>query len=207
MVWIPPQIWPNRTAFILGGGPSINNVDFSLLKDQRCIAVNNAGFLWPGIDVLYFGDFKWGARYKEQVKRTFGGLVITSCHRKLYDASGWAKKINRLRPSGIEDTPGYISWNGNSGLSAINLAYHFGAKRIVLVGFDMRPVNGEKNFHREYVGWENTPKDIHQKYLKHIPAIAADAQKLGLEILNATPGSAITQFKQTTIEEILCIGD
>ena len=41
--------------------------------------------------------------------------------------------------------------NGNSGAGAINLAYHFGARRILLVGMDMKPgPNGEKHWHPDH---------------------------------------------------------
>ena len=79
----------------------------------------------------------------------------------------------------------------------------FGCSKVVLLGFDMRVVDGKKNFHDEYIGWENTPHNIHEKYLQCIPYIARDAEKIGLEIYNATPDSAITQFGYTALEDIL----
>jgi len=206
MGWIAPKIWPGRTAYILGGGPSLNDVDLDLLKGKKIIGVNNSTFLLPEINVCYFGDYKWVERYRERLER-FGGLILTSCYEKWFKRDSWlaghVKKLTRGKPKGIETEPGIIAWNKCSGLSAINLAYHFGCSKVVLLGFDMRVVGDKKNFHDEYIGWENTPHDIYEKYLQCIPYIARDAEKIGLEIYNATPDSAITEFGYTALEDIL----
>jgi hypothetical protein len=52
----PPKIWKGRVAFILGGGPSLNDVDFALIKEERVIGVNNAYKLGAWVDVCYSGD-------------------------------------------------------------------------------------------------------------------------------------------------------
>jgi len=52
----PPQIWKDGIAFILGGGPSLNDVDFDLIKNRRIIGVNNAYQLGDWVDVCWFGD-------------------------------------------------------------------------------------------------------------------------------------------------------
>lgn len=105
-----------------------------------------------------------------------------------------------LKGKGITEDRNKVCWNGNSGGSAINIAYHLGAKKIVLVGFDMRRVNGEKNFHNDHKEQQHNP---FRRHLKGFPIIAKDAKRLGLEIINATPGSAIDSFPITTLENVL----
>jgi hypothetical protein len=61
-------------------------------------------------------------------------------------------------------------------------------KRIVLLGFDMRKVDGKNNWH-DYHDEMTTEYD---KHLLPMQQVAVEAKELGLEIINATPGSAIT---------------
>jgi len=117
--------------------------------------------------------------------------------------------MGRLKPEGIETTPGFVSWNGNSGLSAISLAYHFGVRKIVLIGFDMKVRNGETNFHRDHekMGLNHKRKDLESaqkdyvRFLRRTKAIAADAKRLKMEIVNATPDSAIEVFPFVDLKE------
>ena len=55
-MWKPPKIWKGGTAYIIGGGPSVNDADLSLIHDRRVIGVNNAYSLGGWVDVCWFGD-------------------------------------------------------------------------------------------------------------------------------------------------------
>jgi hypothetical protein len=76
--------------------------------------------------------------------------------------------------------------------------HRWGAKHIILLGFDMRRVDGQKNWHDDHIEKRHNP---FHRHLRSFPAIARDARNLGIEILNATPGSAIREFPFTTVEE------
>lgn len=117
----------------------------------------------------------------------------------------------RGKPEGIETKPGHISWNRCSGISAINVAWHLGAARAVLVGFDMRRVDKDDNWHDEHKKMnpnsykkrdDDKAGQIYNRFMKCLPAVAKDAEGLGFEILNATPGSAIKQFKFVNLEDV-----
>lgn len=192
-LWSPPRIWEGRTVFILGGGPSLTMSPLHLLKNERVIAVNDAFLRQEAApDVAYFGDCKWWDWNKTEFKK-FSGLKITTCQR-LYHIK-IIKTFKRGKPLGIETTRGYIAWNNCSGLSAINIAYHFGAKKIVLVGFDMGPMNKDD---KEVFHWHNRHKAppvagaYNSRYLPTIPAIMSDAKNLGIEIVNASAHTYIS---------------
>jgi len=102
--------------------------------------------------------------------------------------------------SGICEKPDEVAWNRNSGASAINLAYHLGAKRVVLLGYDMRRVDGEPNWHKDHPAKDKNPYEL---YLRHFKTIARDADRLGLEVINCTPNSALTCFPIVPLEEYL----
>jgi hypothetical protein len=128
--------------------------------------------------------------------------------------SGWPgiKAVLRGKPEGIEKKPYAVAWNRCSGTSAINLAYHFGAARIVLLGFDMRRIEREDNWHDEHKRMHpNTTRKrtddraqrMYARYMACMGAVARDAKDMGLEIINATPGSAITDFEFARLEDIV----
>ena len=196
-----PKIWAGATVYIIGGGPSLNDCDLTLIHDKRVIGVNQAFRLGSWVDVLYFGDCSF---YKDNIKdiRAFAGLKISSCGR--IPVQGWpgVLRLKRKKPRGIETRPNSVSWNGNSGASAISIAAHLGAKRIVLVGFDMRKVEEKHHWHSHYKDRGKT-WDPYIVHMKGWPTIAQDAKKIGIEIINATPGSAITEFPFMPLEDTL----
>lgn len=200
--WKIQPIWSGATVYIIGGGPSVNDLDLEPLKERRSIGVNVAFRHYPWVDVMYFGDCSiYGDIRKDLLQ--YGGLKLSSCGR--IPEKGWpgVKRIGRGKPSGIERSRrNKIAWNGNSGSSAINIASWMGATRIVLVGFDMRRVSKKKNFHEDYPR-EDLNLSPFKRYLRHFPKIAEDAKSLGIEILNASPVSLIKEFPIVKLEDTL----
>ena len=96
-----------------------------------------------------------------------------------------------------------VSWNNNSGAATINLAVHMGAKRIILLGFDMK-LDEEKNqhWHKFYSTKEKDIASTFRKHLSGFQEIKRDADLLGVEIINANPTSAITQFPRMNFKDI-----
>lgn len=211
-----PKIWPGSTIAIIGGGPSIKEIDTELLFSGKCRTIGvNHGFRIGPVDVLWFGDHSWYEINQASVNN-FAGLKLT-CDTRLPEMP-WPHHIKRIRRCqigskpereglhGIESQrPDYVRWNNNSGGSAINVAYHLGASRILLLGFDMRRVGAEAHFHDFYPKRKES-NDPYKRHLDCFPQIAIDAHDLGLEIINCTPDSAITQFPFMTLNEALGCG-
>lgn len=225
--WAIPKLWPGATVFMLGGGPSLADVDFDLIKDFRVIAVNNAfgdaiksatgktiryePRQW--VDVCFFGDKRW---YNWQVDdygggiKEFGGILVTRKQAGV-NGNGRIKVVPVKKAWGLYHSPDGIGWSENSGCAAINVAVHMGAKRIVLLGFDMRSINGEFNYHRDHkTSRHQGPKAATEKmsdpcptFLKAFPIIRNDVERMGVEILNATPGSAIKEFEFVDLKDIV----
>ena len=212
--WIADNRWWHDDIYILGGGPSLNDVNFDLIKDKHVIGVNNAygdricdkkGNLieykcrdW--VDVCFYGDGRWFDWHKEWIKN-FKGQIF-SCATRARHLSG-VVYIQRGKSLGIETKTNAVSWNRSSGATAISLAYHFGAKRIILLGFDMKMVNGKGNWHNDHKTARKDPS-VYRRFNEVFKHIKKDADKLGVEILNATTDSAIADFKVVKLEDIIC---
>ena len=202
-LWSIPELWPGSTVFIIGGGPSLMGMNLEPLKDKRVIGTNVAFLKYPWVDVTFFGDCGFRATVFDQLWR-WRGLKITCCDART--ASGWndVRVVGRSRKRfGIEhENRSKISWNGNTGASAINLAWWLGARTVVLLGFDMRPVGEQHNWHDFYPkrGRNFNP---YRNHMKGWPHIAADAAQIGLSVCNATPDSAIQEFPYVPLEELI----
>ena len=212
--WIADNRWWHDDVFILGGGPSLNDVNFDLIKGKHVIGVNNAygdrisdnnGKLieykcrdW--VDICFFGDGRW-FDWHEVWLRKFKGQIFSCATR--------ARHLERIiyvqrgKSLGIEAKTNAIAWNRSSGAAAISLAYHFGAKRIILLGFDMRMIDGKGNWHTDH---KTSRKDasVYRRFKEVFKHIKEDADKLGVEVLNATPDSAIIDFKFVKLEDVIC---
>jgi hypothetical protein len=183
-------MWLNSRVFILGGGPSMQNVDVQDLVGRPVIAVNNAFTLADWLPVMFFGDFNWYFLNNNKLKK-FAGLKITSCQK--FDNEPNIKCVGKRTTDGISQDSGVLFFNRSSGACAINLAVLFGAKEIVLLGFDMRVINGERNYHRDHEDWRKM-KNPYTSFLGAFEPIARDLNNLNIKCFNATPNSAITNF-------------
>ena len=234
MIWQVPPIWEGGDVWIIGGGPSIPkqfgvpdeviksaiegtspasvySPYMSYLHDKHVIGINVAYLLGDWLDMVFFGDIGFFLKHQSGLA-SFAGLKV-SCHHSV-EKYGWVKYTPRdtKHPRGISDNPKMVSWNSNSGSAAISIAANAGAKRIILLGFDMK-LDGEKkqHWHDAYGRIANRDKrdprkPIHLPFDRHLRGfveIAKDAQRRGIEIINANPDSAITQFRKFTIKELL----
>lgn len=240
MKWRVPRIWEGGDVWILGGGPSVTkqfNIPddvvqsvvngtsspsvyspyMSVLHDKHVIGVNVAYLIGEWIDMVYFGDNKFFLNHKERLSQWPGLKVSCFSGIEKYD---WVKYLPRdtRKVRGISSDPRTVAWNCNSGASAISVAANAGAKRILLLGFDMN--KGEVNrqhWHSLYksksvfkpvlikgkgmiVRPHKMPFDRH---LRGFPDIARDAKLRGIEIINVCPTSAITVFPKFSLKELL----
>lgn len=102
---------------------------------------------------------------------------------------------------GFSLDPSVIHFGSNSGFQAINLAILFGAKRIILVGFDMTAGGGRSHFFGDH------PSTLIQNrnYERFIPAFVRASKSLpkDIQIINCTPGSALRCFPMSELPDAL----
>jgi hypothetical protein len=94
-----------------------------------------------------------------------------------------------------------IVHGGNSGHQAMCLAYLLGATSIYLLGYDMQRTGGKSHFFGEH------PKGmINGNYAKFLPQfnkLATDLQREGVEVINCTRQTALTQFRRAELASVL----
>jgi hypothetical protein len=150
----------------------------------------------PWVDACWFVDARWFDWHSKNLK-DFPGIIAHCAPRCVRNGTNY---FNRGKPVGIESRPEFIAWNGNAGFSAINFAYHLGVKRVVLLGYDMQRVDNQTNWHKDHPSPNKNP---YFRFLRKAPRVKHDAVELKLEIVNCTPGSALTQWPIMSLEEYL----
>lgn len=200
--------WQDRAAIVAATGPSLTEdvADRCRRAHQdgthAVIAVSDAWRLMPWADALYSCDARWW----EQHKPAFTGDKWSSHHlpdnNKLAAAERHGLNLVRGRAGqGFSVDPECVHYGANSGFQAVNLALLFGARRLVLVGFDMRLVAGRSHFFGEHpAGLRRTSN--HQNFIRAFE-IAAASMPGGIDIRNATPGSALTCFPSIDLDQAL----
>lgn len=197
--WKIPRMWKGETAFIIGGGPSVADIDLTPLRDKHVVGVNTAYQLGPDIiDIIFFGDKKWW-RWHHKKLADWPNLIV-SCtppdKLKLPD-----KRVLRVarQNKGWSNSPERIAWNQNTGYAAVNFTACLGVDTIVLLGFDMTSVKkkGEEVFHwhKEHPAPRHlrTSHSDFKRFLKYTSTIALGAKNAGITLLNASPVSQIPE--------------
>lgn len=99
--------------------------------------------------------------------------------------------------------PGLIRFGGNSGFQAVNIAALMGAKRIVLLGFDMQATGGKRHWFGDHPGVLNKASK-YWEWAKAMDAAAPHYAKAGIEIVNCSRQTALTAYPRARIEDVLC---
>lgn len=100
------------------------------------------------------------------------------------------KNVGRL---GLSLEPGEINHGSNGGYQAINLAVHLGAKRLLLLGYDMKH-NGEKTHWHNGHKVKSPPTVYNSLMIPSYQTIAQPLRDAGVEVINCSEGSALSVF-------------
>ncbi|RWQ12345.1 hypothetical protein [Mesorhizobium sp.] len=202
-MWTAEKIWPGETVFVLAAGPSTAALDLSRLAGRRVIAVKSAWAVYPKADVLFFADGRW---WREKQLRpsvdAFAGLIVTTA-MEIGDPR--VKRIKKIDPKHFSAKPGEVALARSSTTGAINLAIHFGARRIVLLGVDAKlGADGRRHNHGLKWPWpKGATAESFADQAKEFEAIAPSAAAMGVEIVNANPDSAIRTWPRLKFEDCL----
>lgn len=182
---------------------SLLNQYLQIIKNQFVIGVNKAYKINEIIDIAYFIDSKFFDENKDELKK-LNKPIYTICDRdeKLLKQYGITKLKKSEKHAGIDTRKWHVCGCHNSGLSAINLAYHLGASKIMLLGFDMKASEGRYHFHSEYKQDDEYKKALNI-YLKNAEVVYNDCKALGLQVYNVTDDSDLPLFEKITLKKAL----
>lgn len=97
---------------------------------------------------------------------------------------------------------GVIYTGGNGGYQAINLAYFLGARKIILLGYDMQRSQNKSHWHGDHPSALNRSCNF-KTWLKNYKDLARDLRGAGVACVNASRNTALDCFQKVTLEEAL----
>lgn len=188
--WSIGPTWAGEDAFIIAGGTSVDPKVVARLRGRpktRVIAVNNSYLIAPFADILFFGDDRWWRN--EIVVRpevaNFKGQIVT-VGRHVRHAALW--HMNKMAPDkkyGVTREPNALVMEATSLQGAINIAYHKGVRRIILVGADNRDGDNGRIHHHEEHPWPRNRESWNAKAAQ-LGLAVRPLKEAGIEVVNAS---------------------
>jgi hypothetical protein len=145
----------------------------------------------------------WWSHYWAQVSKEFAGefWTVSEGARDQYGLN-WIQ--GHPSAGGLSKSPNLINCGKNSGYQTLGLMHHFGVGRIVLVGFDMHPTNGRAHWHGDHPGkLSNTGPLRYPHWRNEMAPLAADLERAGVTVVNASRKTALKCFPRVTLEDAL----
>lgn len=191
------------TVFIVGGGASLKNFDYSRLEGHNVIGINQACKYIPSLTAIYWADEDWAARndYTLESHR----CKLRFCARKNlpvgFDANNQIRTVGGATPLYLSGDTGFDSninnvRGNNSGCHTINLAINAGANTIVLLGFDM----SVGHWHNDYELSYNT--EVYESFRRSIDSMVENIPDK-VNIVNCSPISTITSIPKGSVDDYL----
>lgn len=192
--WSVPREWECETVFIVGGGPSVLELDLEQLRGRRVIVINSSVFKVPWADILYFGDWRW---WHEEENRaavaSFAGRVVTTSRMCSED-----KKVLMCRAAkapGLALARDSLMQKWTSLTAATNLAAHLigPGGTIVWLGADGKIATDGRTHHHKPHRWPHRP-GCYDKQYDDLVTIIPSLRQLRINAFNASPGTAWTDL-------------
>ena len=206
-----PRLWPEAIIVCLGSGPSLTPEDISYLWRARAanpairvIAINNTWTLARWADVLYAPDPIWWGWHGVEVARMFTGRKYTleDNDAGVAEAAG-AQRLNYKSGLGMSDDPTTILTGGHAGYQAPQVAVHLGARKVVLLGYDLQPdAAGRNHFFGEHPDGSHVPYDTWRESYQSLRDSMLDRQ---VPIVNASRETSITAIPRVTLAEAFAL--
>jgi glycosyltransferase involved in cell wall biosynthesis len=225
-----------ETCVIVGNGPSLNELDLGLLADVPFFAVNgifHAADRLPGPTPFYvvednavaeenteaINDHKAGLKFfPSRYRKLFGegeSTLYFRMNRGFYSANSPHHCIPRFST----DASQRVYCGQSVTIINLQLAYHFGFSRAVLIGMDFSyviPTDADRkgdlitsrsddpnHFHPDYFGKGKTWKDPKlERVLANYQLARTVYEADGRTIVNATPGGNLHVFDRADFAEI-----
>jgi hypothetical protein len=201
-----PEIYQGRTAALLATGPTLFDEHIEQIKpyhDSGQLVVfgcNDAYKICDFIDVFYACDPKWWDANPESYALEMPKWTQdTNLARRRNKGIKW---IRGQGGNGLCLKKHQIYYGGNSGFQMLNLAYHYGVRHFILLGYTMTVPKGfEQHFFGTHPKGLNQSKNSYRSFVGAYQKIQPDIKKM---IVNCTPQSHLGNiFRNELLEDEL----
>lgn len=159
------------------------------------VAVNDAYRMFFNPEIIFGHDGGWWTHHQQQVLKQPGVLVTTDDGVP----QPIVKHLKLTGEHGFDADPACVRHGNNSGFSALALAVHAGASKILMLGFDMRP----GHFFGEHPpGLRNTKPETFARWIANFNQVAPIYAGMGVDVVMCAE-SALGCFRRSTLEQEL----
>ena len=213
-----------ETCYIIGNGPSLNDVDLSLLKGKNLITVNKS------INTPIFSDLKprfhvvldpmilkeISADIERELKREDSDVIFILHRSGINQFKGYDRArfiYGTKMASGKRHFRNDMTKNMTTFLNvlpfAVSCAMYFGYKKIVTLGNDFSFFASRKDQHFYECGKKERKESLYQDLagcsivLQEYKTLYNYAKQKDVEIVNATENSLLDEIPQVSLEDYI----
>lgn len=208
-----PRLWPDSTIVLIASGPSVTKGQVNTVKDAwvdgrvEVITVNDSYKLAPWASGHYACDPEWWAVHVYGVRDTNIPYLWcqdeTCCEQwGLWWTPGPDRNSRRGPSAGLYlgEGPQQLNYGNHSGFQTLNIAVRLGAKRILLLGYDLCWSPDGKKAH----WFGDHPPSLNRKpsyanWATFYTQARPQLDELGIEVINCSSISAINAFPKKAI--------
>lgn len=203
--WVPEHPGNNKsTVFIIGGGSSLRDFNWTVLEPLSTIGCNHAFRFGSKVcDELVFGDHKFFRRFRNELSAYEGPVITNNNHLfTVQKEIPWVICTKKQR-YGLHTYP-YLGWNGNTGSLAINVALVQGFTTIALLGFDMALDNKQRpNYHEHII--DVPSESAYARFKREGKHVEKDLRNKfpHVQVYNLNPDSTWDTFPKITFKDFM----
>lgn len=158
----------------------------------------------PDCDHIWATDYRWWNHHIADITNDYEGRCWTQEVQWPDDKDPAAWGIKCLKADtgacGLSTDPGKVHTGKNSGYAAINLAYHLGAERILLLGYDMKMRGNTRHWFGAHPDGMEVASDYASFAEQFATIYPAD---YGIEIWNVTRDTALRCFPLYDLDDVV----
>lgn len=187
--------WSGETVVIVASGPSAKDAPLEVAKGRaKFVAINESWRLCPWADLLYACDGAWWRSNNGLPE--FAGLKVTQEQRAADDFGLLKVKVAHGCDVMLFNEFGTLGSGSNSGFQALNLVAQLGAKRVLLVGYDMSLSAGIHWHGRHGAGLNNPTDNLVRRW-------TGARWLVPIDVVNCCLSSGLDAFPKMMFEEAL----
>jgi hypothetical protein len=193
------------TTVCIASGPSLTQEDVNYVKGKAFVIVVNDNYLRaPWADVLWGCDLAWwNLQYEKRPDKikAFAGRKFSLRYNK-----DGVVKLADSKQTGLAKRWPNIATGKNGGHQAVNLAYHLGAKKIILLGYDMQYTNDKVHWFGKHPNpLKNPGRSLMIQWKRNFEGLSRALDAEGVTVINCSRQTAISKkyCKRKKLEDVL----
>lgn len=197
--WTVPRMWEGQTVAIMASGGSMSADVAETVRQSGVpsIAINDTYKLASWANLLYAADVGWWGANPAALALPATKVCCIGDGKQAPPAG-----VNCLRmtgTAGLETDPSAVRTGCNSGYQAVQVAFHAGAARILLCGYNY----GGPNWHGKHKApLRNTSDGAYVTWRRLFEQLVREVEQRGTVIVNCTSNSSL-YLPHVPLEEAL----